>query len=263
MTGMLKKAYRLISGRRGRDHRGIWPRPIIVLACGTILAMILAVRSALYPFLAVSEAVPGGIIAIEGWIPDIDVDETVGKLDRTQKQDIYLLLGYRAADRAREPSGDTAGRLADKLRISGIPDERVQTVIYEAPKTNKTYRMASALKERLRASGTRAEAVNVITMGAHARRSRALFQMAFGKEIRIGVIPTRDPGYDPDRWWRTRYGRRSLFKQGAAYLYVKLLFRPKAGPGSRQRSGPLLSDERRAEDRRLDLDTTPSRPAGR
>jgi hypothetical protein len=67
---------------------------------------------------------------------------------------------------------------------------------------------------------------NVLTEDVHARRTRLLFQEAFGRDVKVGIIALPDPDYDPKRWWRYSEGVREVLGEGIAYLYAKFLFYP-------------------------------------
>ena len=68
--------------------------------------------------------------------------------------------------------------------------------------------------------------MNVVTESVHARRSRLLFQMAFGDEVQGGVIGVPSPDYEAARWWRYSEGIKEVISEGAAYLYARFLFHP-------------------------------------
>jgi hypothetical protein len=68
--------------------------------------------------------------------------------------------------------------------------------------------------------------VNLYSFGAHARRSRLLYQKALGRKIQVGVIAYPDYHYDPARWWAEGEGFRDVVGEGIAYLYARLLFHP-------------------------------------
>ena len=73
------------------------------------------------------------------------------------------------------------------------------------------------------------KSVNVVTEGPHARRSRLLFEKAFGKDVQVGVMSIPSPNYDHKHWWRTSEGVRTMISEVLAYGYARLLFRaPKA-----------------------------------
>ena len=61
-------------------------------------------------------------------------------------------------------------------------------------------------------------ATNVATQGPHARRSRWLYQKAFGDSCVVGIIALRNLEYDPAQWWRTSEGVREVIGESLAYL---------------------------------------------
>ena len=111
----------------------------------------------------------------------------------------------------------------------------VQPVPSPTQYRNRSYASAVALREWVEQHRLSVTSFNLVTMGAHARRSRLLFQKAFGGNVHIGVIAVRDREYDPDRWWRSSEGVKEVISEGAGYLYARLFFiltqvRPKQPP---------------------------------
>jgi uncharacterized SAM-binding protein YcdF (DUF218 family) len=70
------------------------------------------------------------------------------------------------------------------------------------------------------------QAIDVVTIGSHARRSRLLFQKAMGNTVRVGVLAMDEREFDPVHWWRSSEGVREVLFEGVAYLYVRLCFSP-------------------------------------
>jgi len=70
--------------------------------------------------------------------------------------------------------------------------------------------------------------INVLTEGAHARRTRLLYQKAFGRNVTVGIIAVSNPDYDPKQWWRYSDGVREVTGERIAYIYAKFFFFPSA-----------------------------------
>jgi len=68
--------------------------------------------------------------------------------------------------------------------------------------------------------------INVLTEDAHARRTRLLYQKAFGKNVAVGVIAISNPDYDPKDWWRYSEGVREVIGESIAYIYAQFFFYP-------------------------------------
>jgi uncharacterized SAM-binding protein YcdF (DUF218 family) len=106
---------------------------------------------------------------------------------------------------------------------------RIQAVPSSARYRDRTFSSAVALKRWLDKHKMDVTSFNLVTVGVHARRSRLLFQEAFGDKARVGVIAIEDREYDPQRWWQYSEGVKKVLSEGAAYLYARLLFHPREG----------------------------------
>ena len=82
------------------------------------------------------------------------------------------------------------------MKRLGFDERFLVAVPAEAVARDRTYASALALKKWLRAAGHPATSMNIYAW-VHARRSRLLFQQAFGDEMEIGVIAAEDRSYDP------------------------------------------------------------------
>ena len=71
--------------------------------------------------------------------------------------------------------------------------------------------------------------LDLATLGPHARRSRLLYEKAFGPQVKIGIVALVNREYDPAHWWRTSEGVREVIGEGIAYMYARFLFWPGAG----------------------------------
>ena len=63
---------------------------------------------------------------------------------------------------------------------------------------------------------------NVVTEGAHARRTRLLYEKAFGKNVVVGIISVPNPDYDVRHWWRYSDGVREVLSESVGYIYARL-----------------------------------------
>ena len=70
--------------------------------------------------------------------------------------------------------------------------------------------------------------IDVATVALHARRSRLLYQKAFGSQTEVGIIALDDLTYDPAHWWRYSEGVRETIGESIAYVYARLFFHPPA-----------------------------------
>lgn len=115
----------------------------------------------------------------------------------------------------------------DVLQKAGVPDSLLVSVAAPRTEYDKTFAVALAAKEWLiRQPDPMPLAVNVFSESAHARRSRLLYQKAFGAPMRVGVIATPKEGISADDWWEHRRATSFVLSQIAKYVYARLFFWP-------------------------------------
>ena len=202
-------------------------RGFAVLLFIAISLAVLAART-VYPFLAVNSRVRDGVLVVEGWVPDYALEKTIAEFKRNHYSKLFV-TGVPLDNGAPLSEYKTFAELgaATLIRL-GFDTNTVQAVPAARVRADRTYACAAALKNWFLQNGIAETNVNVITMGAHARRTRLLFSKALGKDCRIGVISLQSRSYDPHRWWESSEGVRTVIGEGIAYGYARLLFRPPA-----------------------------------
>ncbi len=122
-----------------------------------------------------------------------------------------------------------ADQTADFLRQSGVPDSMLTSVAAPPTDYDRTYAAAQAARDWLQQQpGGPPIAVNLGSTGTHARRSRLLYQKAFGDDTLVGVISLPRQGVKPDTWWTSASGILYVLEQISKYVYVRLFFWPSA-----------------------------------
>ena len=91
----------------------------------------------------------------------------------------------------------------------------------------RTYSSAIALRDWFR-DNTPVDTINVVTEGAHARRTRLLYQTAVGRNVTVAIIAVSNADYNPKQWWRYSDGVREVIGESIAYIYAKFFFYPSA-----------------------------------
>jgi uncharacterized SAM-binding protein YcdF (DUF218 family) len=103
----------------------------------------------------------------------------------------------------------------------------VQAVPAPAVRADRTFTSARALRDFLAAQNPGIHKINVVTVGAHSRRTRLLYEKAFGEGWEVGVIAVPDQNYDARRWYRSSNGVRTILDETIAYVYARFFFREK------------------------------------
>jgi hypothetical protein len=199
----------------------------LLLLALCVLASYAGLRG-IYPFLAPDRPLASDILVVEGWVPNYALKRGLD-LSVEWKSSYLLLAGGTVRGEVNPEPGDTYAHMAMKRlqRIGGdlphvhpVPSPE----LLPQPVRDRTYAEALAIKKWLKDQGVSVRSINVLTMGPHARRSRLLFQKAFGPNVEIGVIAIQDREYDPRFWWRYSEGVKEVLSEGAAYLYARFLF---------------------------------------
>ena len=215
--GLLRRRECLVPTLRG------W----LLLAGGTALLALLALRG-IYPFLAVTDPVPGGVLVVEGWVPDYMLESAIAEFKRNPYAKLFVtgIPLHQGAPLSEYKNYAHLG--AATLVKLGMSTNDVQAVPTGNTRRDRTYAMALSLKHWLREHNLPATSVNLITGGPHARRSRLMFEKALGKGVRVGVIAIPADDYDEAHWWRYSQGVRVIIGEALAYAYARLLFYPPA-----------------------------------
>lgn len=190
--------------------------------------IICALGRELCSFLSVHDSVPGGVLVVEGWVSPYAVREALEEYRRHPYLGIYVTGEPLEEGNPYIGFGTYADFTAAKLEKAGAPPGSVHPVPAPFVGKDRTYTTALVLKKRLETEGVSTAKVNLISVGPHARRSRLLYQMAFGPNSQVGTIAVTDPEFDPDHWWRSSSGVRSVLSEAIAYCYARFIFRPPA-----------------------------------
>jgi hypothetical protein len=210
-----------------RERWGLtWRGWLLVLLAmmGGIASLLLTV----HPFLALNQPVKSSVLVVEGWMSTGELHEVADLIQREKYQMVYTTGGpLDDRDDKNDESNTFALGAARQLCTFGIPQALVQPAPCLAWQRDRTYSSAVALREWLRSHGKTVASLNVATEGAHARRTLLMYESAFGGNgTSLGVISINNHFYEPDHWWRYSEGIKTVISEGAAYLYVKLLFHP-------------------------------------
>ena len=165
------------------------------------------------------------ILVVEGWAGHNTMIAALAEFQTRHYEKVYTTGGPVNDGDTNAPS-TWAGRGADLLVKTGFPAGQVQPVPAGIVMRDRTYSSARALREWFLQHHLVVSSLNVLTEDVHARRTRLLFQEAFGRNVRIGIISVPDPGYDPKRWWHYSEGVRVIISESIAYGYARFLFHP-------------------------------------
>jgi len=181
----------------------------------------------LHPFLAAPEETPrGSLLVVEGWINDYAIKEA---FEEFQSHDYALLIttgGPLVTGHLLVEHDNYAQVAAASLKKMGLDPKRLVAVPAASSKRTRTYQSALNLGEWLQENPPGNQSITVFTQGTHARRSLLLFRMALPDTIQVGVLSATTRAYDPQRWWLSSQGVRTVIGETIAFTYSRFLFRP-------------------------------------
>ncbi len=97
------------------------------------------------------------------------------------------------------------------LEGTGISGTAITPVPAGGDPMSRSWANASTLAFHLNGKGI--TALDVVTLGVHARRSRALYKEALGDDVSVGVISIPDPECPESGWWKSKKGWYLMLKE--------------------------------------------------
>ena len=180
-----------------------------------------------HPFLAVTHRVNTNILVVEGWIQRYAIRGGADEFNSGSYERIFTTGGPENGSGGYINDYQTsASSGAEALKKFGIPDDVVQMVPSHVIGRDRTYSSAVALRDWLHEHKMPVHSINVLTEDAHARRTRLLYEKAFGRDVKVGIISVSNPDYNPRHWWRYSDGVREVIGESIAYIYAKFFFYP-------------------------------------
>jgi hypothetical protein len=194
----------------------------LLLGCMAVLSFVCVNRA--YPFLAYENPNDSDVFIIEGWVPDYVLDRSLVPFKEGHCRLLIATGGPLEVGSELSQYKTYAGLTAARLVKMGFREEQIVAVPSEAVDRDRTYASALEVREWL-AQNPGVHRANLVTQGAHTRRSFIIFKTVLPATFELGAcaVPPRD--YDPKRWWATSEGFRMVVSEGIAYTYARL-----AGP---------------------------------
>jgi uncharacterized SAM-binding protein YcdF (DUF218 family) len=209
-----------------RERRGLtWFGRLMVLIF--LFSAIFTYIFTIHSFLAQTETVKADVLVVEGFIPDYGMEESKEIFEKG-KYKLLIITGkpFEKGSHlsAYKNSGESSAATLIKL---GMDSNKIRVVSLEDyHKRDRTYATALRLKEWIAGSGLEIHSLDLVTIDCHARRSRLLFQKVFGNDMEVGIISIVNRDYDPNKWWGSSSGFRTVIQETIAWIYARFLFNP-------------------------------------
>ena len=169
-----------------------------------------------------TQRLPAQVLVVEGWIGREGVRAAAAEFDQRGYQYVVVTTGL-TADGREEHRGSFAEMAKQELIRLGISEDRIIFAPACDAKGQRTYGSAVAVWRALQRRGIRPKALNVFTLGPHARRSRLVFAKVYGVETQVGVVAWIPSDYGVVPWWRSSGRTKCLLKETIGYPFEILL----------------------------------------
>jgi hypothetical protein len=176
-----------------------------------------------YPFLAPIAPVGGGVLVVEGWGGSPAFDEALRRFRTGDYTRFVATGGPIERDSPIAAAHTWAEYAADALLVRGVPASAIAIVAVPPSEHDRTFRSALAVRDWLAKQPVPVTRLDVVTLGPHGRRSRRLYERAFAGRTAIGVISATPEDYEPERWWRTSEGAKSVLTEAIGWAWSVLV----------------------------------------
>jgi len=172
-------------------------------------------------FLGPTRPVAADWLIVEGWLSDRALE---------QASQLYFRGSYSRVLTTGPPVSHgallmTHTNFADISRATliayGLPAAQVVSVPCPSTDRFRTATAAAAVAAYLQTQPTGPrQGINLVTAFCHARRSSYIYRQELSP-VAVGVVALAAEGFDPQRWWRTSAGVRTVVGELVAYLYAR------------------------------------------
>jgi hypothetical protein len=134
----------------------------------------------------------------------------------------YDIGALDGKDRIKNNFNSYAELARNSLLSMGIDSAKVIAIPGKNVAINRTLSSVLAFREWLKRSGLKSKGINVISLGAHARRTWMTYNKVLHDSYRVGIISL--PDYNTNQLWRRRFLK--TFRETVALAYYWLVLLP-------------------------------------
>lgn len=172
-------------------------------------------------------------LVVEGWLDESDLEQALATVRDGHYERVLTTGGPIESWNDARVWGTFAARAAGYLKARGVLEVPVIAVPAPASAQNRTFLSAVMVRDWARHAGLRLDAIDLYSAGVHARRSRALYRLALGPTVEVGVLAASPRTYDAQRWWASSDGAKTLVGELLGLAWTTCCFWPPP-PGSHE-----------------------------
>ncbi|MBW4556005.1 MAG: YdcF family protein [Trichormus sp. ATA11-4-KO1] len=177
----------------------------------------------LYPFLAVTSRIKAAdALVVEGWISDYAIAQAFAEFKSGSYKSIFTLGSSVEQGSYLVEYQNFAEIAAATLNKMGVPQDKLVTIPTPDVIKDRTNASAVALLQKISDANLPIKSINLVTSDAHAHRSWLIFKNVLAPKIQVGIIAAEPSNYDPNNWWNSSEGVRTIISETIAYVYALL-----------------------------------------
>ena len=188
-----------------------------IVLCLCMIGLIVLLTQQACMFLSFHQPIQADTLIIEGWAPDYVLKQGLTELG-SGACDLILTTGGPLSRGEPLSEYKTYAELsAATLKALGVDPNQV--VALPAPYSARDRTGVSALEvQKWLIKHPEIRAMNLMTLGPHARRSYWEFKQVLPLTVKLGAICIPNEDFDGDRWWTSSAGVKTVVTEGLAYL---------------------------------------------
>jgi hypothetical protein len=169
-------------------------------------------------FLAVTDKSDPDTLLVEGWVGKEGITAAKAEFDRGNYRYFVVTGGPNKAAWLEKPM-NLADAARNELLRQGVPAEKVISAPCEDSELQRTYTSAVAAKRMLESRGVHPKDLNILTRGAHARRSYLIYTKVFKPDTRVGVISWFPSDTRGEAWWQSSARAKEFLDETVGFTY--------------------------------------------
>lgn len=173
-------------------------------------------------FLSLTAPETAEVLVVEAWIGRAGMEAAKAEFDHGGYRWMVAAGGFTDKGGWTDEAWTYAEMAGNELERLGVPRDKLILASSGESESARTFRSAMATREALAAHGIQPVAVNVLTRGAHGRRSRLVFSKVLGPKVRVGVVSWQPPEDRVGLWWESSERAKELVGETAGYWFELL-----------------------------------------
>ncbi len=196
-----------------------WPTPFgwccLVLAPLAVLAIWgLSGES----ILASTKRVNADTLIVEAWIGLESLPFVKEEFERGGYKRLVVTGGLTGQKWSKERWSLTDAAYRELSQI-GFPKEKLILAPSRDVENQRTYEMALAARRAMSNYTNNLSGINIVTRGAHARRTKAVYRKVFGSGVAVGAIAWRPDVSHGLAWWKSSTRSKELLDETFGYAF--------------------------------------------